>query len=791
MSTAQQLQEAADKATQASSQADTWANGPINTTVPTDSGPVPTIAEFTRANQERADSAIDALGWVLAGDFTTGCTVTGRNQYVLVVGGAGYRWDGVLPKDVTPSSSPTPIATGSWVLVGDATLRGELANSDGSELVGFQQSGTGAVARTAESKLSEVVSVKDFGAKGDGITLDNVAIQAAINFVGDNGGGIIDVPPGDYPIGADLVPRSNVIIRGAGRKASRFVVPLGNTTRNTIFLHTNPAQPYENFALVGLGFVGQWGTTKSELSANGLVTLKYINGLTVKDCHLLESRGFALNINECDNVLIEGNLLEFACRDMIAVWGSPRVRVVNNVLRHNDDDGISINWETAGSGPVRSQIIVTGNQLEDTGGIRTQSPKNTVIANNTLSRMRGTGIQLGVVNTSTNNTSSGHANIVEGNIITDVIERQWFISGEQVGSVNNRVYIYLQSIKPIAGALPVPPGEINPVTGQVQSPYDYYYKRGSIAAATGSIRAPSGTLVRNNICMRTLPSVAAYSDWGYGLAYGKDGMLNHPVSEAVLRGQGARIQLPYTSLRVEDNHFECGRYGVSFELAAGVSIASNLAKGIRICKNTIKDCDLFGLYWMPTSLSHQDITIEGNDIDGDPYFVSSNRGVGGTWMVANNGPIAFKFDQLASVTIKGNSLRNCSSTITNSGASALQYVEGNLIYGDLATTAFNVSNKGVGATPGIGWGEQWWVQYEGSDPMSATYKQYLGANLKNSSSMPTTGKYLTGTSIRARGQNIQGAVGSKYVVIGWNRMTTGNSHVLNTDWTELRCLIGT
>lgn len=108
---AEQLNEAAKKATRASAQAEAWATGPVGTTVPTDSGPVPTIAEFTRANQVRADSAIDALGWVLAGDFTAGCTVTERNQYVLVVGGAGYRWDGVLPKVVAPGSAPTPIAT--------------------------------------------------------------------------------------------------------------------------------------------------------------------------------------------------------------------------------------------------------------------------------------------------------------------------------------------------------------------------------------------------------------------------------------------------------------------------------------------------------------------------------------------------------------------------------------------------------------------------------------------------------------------------------------------------------
>lgn len=55
-----------------------------------------------------------------------------------------------------------------------------LGLSSGSSLVGHIATGTGAVARTAQAKMRERLSVADFGATGDGTTNDATAIQATI-----------------------------------------------------------------------------------------------------------------------------------------------------------------------------------------------------------------------------------------------------------------------------------------------------------------------------------------------------------------------------------------------------------------------------------------------------------------------------------------------------------------------------------------------------------------------------------------------------------------------------------
>lgn len=99
-----------------------------------------------------------------------------------------------------------------------------LAAPTGSSLIGFTQSGVGAVPRTVQSKLRDEVSVKDFGATGDGTTDDTAAIQAAIT--AQTNGGNVFFPPGVYRITNTLaVQKPGIRLIGSGRDDNHSFTP--------------------------------------------------------------------------------------------------------------------------------------------------------------------------------------------------------------------------------------------------------------------------------------------------------------------------------------------------------------------------------------------------------------------------------------------------------------------------------------------------------------------------------------------------------------------------------------
>lgn len=109
--------------------------------------------------------------------------------------------------------NPTPSSgTGA-----DAGLRTDLAAPTGSSFVNFLPAGTGAVARMLEDELRDRISVKQFGATGDGTTDDSAAFLAAAQAASAAGGGRIEIPRGTYVIqNAALAGLSNLEWVGTG-----------------------------------------------------------------------------------------------------------------------------------------------------------------------------------------------------------------------------------------------------------------------------------------------------------------------------------------------------------------------------------------------------------------------------------------------------------------------------------------------------------------------------------------------------------------------------------------------
>lgn len=325
-----------------------------------------------------SQQAMAAYGYVIltGKTFTTGATINNPNEVLLnTTDGEYYKWTGsfasggkVVPANSTPAGTGG-IGPGAWIGVGDASLRAALSSTEdgnGDELIGMKQPLASAVSRTVHDKLLEVISIRDFGAIGDGTlhplserftsltmaqvvypfvtsleqSIDYAAAQAAINEAISNKKSL-ETTSGNFYSSDPLVikvenhySKNGLCMRGDGRAMSLFTFPLGSDGFKII--PSTPGEYTYNVTLLDFDII-QDGHDDSSVGNAGM-GIHATNGCSHMLWHNLRIVGFgkavkfddavflssftSINISICSDGFIMGTMGTTIFMDNMFVYGS-------------------------------------------------------------------------------------------------------------------------------------------------------------------------------------------------------------------------------------------------------------------------------------------------------------------------------------------------------------------------------------------------------------------------------------------------------------------------------------
>jgi polygalacturonase len=319
-------------------------------------------------------------------------------------------------------------ASGLPITVPSSSL-GAPVGSTSSLLITYTYGGVGAVITNVQDKLRECLSVKDFGAVGNGTTNDSAAFQAAIDALPATGGGVF-VPPGTYLLSSTVVVnKNNVSIIGQGRSS----VLLKNSADYSLIQVGSVAGTTEGNRITGFSCIG--------IRFNGANISDTSDNYPVLHCQYVDEALVA------DNTFVNCNHpLRFGWGD--ASWAlanrrSRRSLAVNNFIENGRYFGIEMFGTD--SCLVSNNVIAGGASSTSVPciGIRIVESVSTTVSNNVITgNGRGIGAsstnaQVGIVirGNTVSGTTSGASMAISGPTQDWVIEDNMFSGADSSASV--------------------------------------------------------------------------------------------------------------------------------------------------------------------------------------------------------------------------------------------------------------------------------------------------------------------------------------------------------------------